>query len=148
MADRITFYVQLMVMQMKISKEEARAFLVAYQGLTDSSSSMGANGILEFIKKVGCIQYDPLNIIGRNTDLVLQSRVMDYKPEMLEQLLYKDRLLIDGWDKMMSIYSREDWPYFSYIRERNGVGTVSILHHRKAEEALNYTDVVMEYISW
>jgi len=132
---------------MKISKEEAGAFLVTYQGLTDSSSSLGVGGILEFIKKVGCIQYDPLNIIGRNTDLVLQSRILDYRPEMLEQLLYKDRLLIDGWDKMMSIYSREDWPYFSYVREKNGIGTVSVLHHRKSEEALLYTDVVMEFIA-
>jgi len=132
---------------MKISKEDARSFLVNYQHLTPARSLLGVAGVLEYIKKVGCIQYDPLNIIGRNTDLVLQSRVRDYTPEMLEQLLYKDRLLIDGWDKMMSIYSCEDWPYFSYVREQKGIETVSILQHRKSEEALQYTDMVMEYLA-
>ncbi len=31
-------------------------------------------------------------------------------------LLYKDRQLIDGWDKMMSIYPVCDWPYFQRKR--------------------------------
>jgi len=132
---------------MKISKEDARKFLVKYQNLTEPRQLQGTGGIYEYIMKVGCIQYDPLNIIGRNTDLVLQSRVADYKPEMLEQLLYKDRLLIDGWDKMMSIYSREDWPYFNFVREKKGIEAIGILGHRNSEDALSYTDVIIDSLS-
>jgi hypothetical protein len=131
----------------KVSKEDACSFLVRYQNLTGPQSLSGVEGILEYIKKVGCIQYDPLNIIGRNADLVLQSRIIDYRPEMLEQLLYKDRLLIDGWDKMMSIYSREDWPYFRRVREKRGIGAISTLQYRNSSDALLYTDDVMESLA-
>jgi len=36
---------------------------------------------------------------------------------MLQELLYDERQLIDGYDKMMSIYSVQDWPYFRRDRE-------------------------------
>ena len=38
---------------------------------------------------------------------------------MLADLLYKDRLLVDYSDKELSIWSREDWPYFAGYRERS-----------------------------
>ena len=132
---------------MKISKEDARSFLVKYHNLTKSHSLKGIGGALEYMKKVRCIQYDPLNIIGRNTDLVLQSRVMDYKPEMLTQLLYEDRILIDGWDKMMSVYPAEDWAYFHYVRKEKGIEAVSILKHRDSDEALKFTEVVLDSLA-
>lgn len=65
-------------------------------------------GIIDYFKQVKSIHYDPLNKVGRNPDLVLQSRIKDYKPDMLKELLYKDRKLIDGWDKNRSIYLTED----------------------------------------
>jgi len=36
---------------------------------------------------------------------------------MLDQLLYEDRKLVDGFDKMMAIYPVEDWPYFRRRRQ-------------------------------
>ena len=54
--------------------------------------------------------------MGRNAELVLQSRITDFTPAMLESLLYEDRKLVDGWDKMMAIYPVEDWPYFHRYR--------------------------------
>ncbi len=36
---------------------------------------------------------------------------------MLYELLYQDRKLLDGLDKVMSIYPVEDWPYFRRRRE-------------------------------
>lgn len=100
-----------------ITKEQARQFLVLYHGLTGDYQYKGKEGILDFIKTVGSIQYDPLNIVGRNPDLVLQSRVKSYKAQLLQELLYKDRLLVDEWDKEMSIYPIEDWPFFGRNRK-------------------------------
>jgi len=128
---------------MKITKEDACNFLTRYHFLAGGRTLAGADGILKYIKKVGCIQYDPLNMMGRNADLVLQSRVGDYTPETLERLLYKDRLLIDGWDKMMSIYSREDWPYFKRVRESRGEDAIWVLRNREQLDALQYTDTVL-----
>jgi len=57
-------------------------------------------------------------VVGRNPDLVLQSRVRDHRSQLLQELLYTDRLLLDGWDKLASIYLTSDWPYFARHRAR------------------------------
>jgi uncharacterized protein YcaQ len=101
----------------EITKSQARRFLLAHQGLWPPYALQGKPGALDFIRRVNCIQFDPLDIVGRNPELVLQARVEDYRPAILEVLLYQDRLLVDGWDKNMCIYPVEDWPYFSRRRE-------------------------------
>ena len=45
-----------------ISKEEARRFLVKYHGLDGGQGLSGKDGIMRFMNRVGCIQYDPLNV--------------------------------------------------------------------------------------
>ena len=129
-----------------MSKEELRKFLVVYQGLYTNNTFIGEEGIKDFIKRVGCVQYDPLNVVGRNADLVMQSRIEDYDPIMLEDLLYKKRELIDGWDKMMAIYSAEDWPYFRRVRLERKKEVEGVLRNRASINAINYVDTVKEYI--
>ena len=97
-----------------LTRKQAGRFVLAHQGLWPPYQFEGKDGVLDFISRVGCIQFDPLNIVGHNPELVLQSRVAGFRPAMLEALLYKDRKLLDGWDKMMAIYCIEDWPYFVY----------------------------------
>jgi uncharacterized protein YcaQ len=99
-----------------ISKVQARRFLLYHQFLSPPRRLKGRQGIRAFIEQVGCIQFDPINVVGRNPDLVLQSRIRKYRPEQLEALLYEDRHLLDGWDKMQSIFDMRDWPYFSRHR--------------------------------
>src|SRR5690349_18414440 len=91
-----------------ISKQQARQFILTYHGLMGRQNFTGKQGILNYISKVGCIQFDPLNIVGHNHELVLQARIKDFKPNMLQELLYEERKLIDGWDKNMSIYCLKD----------------------------------------
>lgn len=100
----------------EITNAQARRFMLSYHGLYGARLPKGRKGILQYIERVGCIQYDPLNIVGHNQELVLQSRIDGFKPDMLRDLLYKERLLLDGWDKVMSIYLTSDWPYFSRYR--------------------------------
>jgi hypothetical protein len=126
---------------MKISKEEARQFLVCHQHL--DGSLHGKEGIMQYFKKVGSVQFDPLNVVGRNADLVLQSRISGYEPEMLESLLYDERKLIDAWDKVMSIYPTEDWSYFHLVREQRGNEVIATLQYRKSAHALDYIDFVI-----
>ena len=102
----------------ELTNTQARRFLLAHQGLWPPKKLVGKKGILEYIHHVGSIQFDPLNVIGRNPDLVLQARIKNYREKDLQELLYKDRKLLDGWDKNMCIYAVEDWPYFSRRRER------------------------------
>jgi uncharacterized protein YcaQ len=100
----------------RMTKREACRFLLAHQGLWPPRRLEGKAGVLGFFRRVGCIQFDPLNIVGHNPELVLQSRVADLTPAMLQELLYADRKLLDGLDKVMSIYSVEDRPYFERFR--------------------------------
>lgn len=100
-----------------LTKQQARQFILAHQGLLGHRKFEGKEGILVYIKKVGCLQFDPLNVVGYNQELVLQSRIQGFRSSLLEELLYEDRKLVDGWDKNMSIYPTEDWPFFARIRE-------------------------------
>jgi uncharacterized protein YcaQ len=102
--------------EIELTKEQARRVLLAHQGLWPPHKLLGKEGVLCFVRHVGCIQYDPLNIVGTNPELVLQARVADFTPALLSELLYQERTLIDGWDKNVSIYGVEDWPYFARRR--------------------------------
>jgi len=97
-----------------ITRQQARRFMLAHQNLWPPRELQGKPGVLEHMR---CIQFDPLNIVGRNPELVLQARVGDFQPSMLDDLLYQDRVLFDGWDKMRSILPVEDWPCFQRRRE-------------------------------
>jgi len=102
----------------KLTQIHARRFLLAHHSLWPPRKLKGKQGVLSYIERVGAIQFDPINVVGRNPDLTLQSRIRDYNPELLHQLLYEDRLLLDGWDKVASVYRTTDWPYFKRYRER------------------------------
>lgn len=99
-----------------LTKTEARRFLLAHHRLSPPRSLTGKAGVLEFICHVGSIQFDPIDVVGRNPDLVLQSRVAGYRRSMLEEMLYTDYQLLDGWDKQAGIYPVNDWPYFARHR--------------------------------
>ncbi|MFC5650637.1 winged helix-turn-helix domain-containing protein [Paenibacillus solisilvae] len=99
-----------------VTNEQAKNFLLAHHGLLTANRFEGKAGILAYVERVGCLQFDPLNVVGYNQELVLQSRIPGFRSEMLNELLYTDRVLVDGWDKNMSIYRREDWPYFTRLR--------------------------------
>lgn len=99
-----------------VDSRTARRYLLAHHHLLAPRKLVGKAGILEYFRRVACIQYDTINVVGRNADLVLQSRVKNYRPDLLESLLYEDRALIDGWDKLASIYATSDWPYFARRR--------------------------------
>lgn len=106
--------------EITISKDQARRFLLSHHRLLPPRGLVGKQGVLDYVRHVNCIQYDPINVVGQNPHLVLQSRVKGYKPAMLDEALYTDRKLIDGFDKVMSIYPVEDWPYFGGYRELMG----------------------------
>ncbi len=86
-------------------------------GLLGEHQYGGKSGVMEFTRQVGCLQYDPIDICGKNAELVLQSRIRGFSKNMLEELLYEDRLLMDYPDKNLAIISIEDWPYFERYRQ-------------------------------
>ena len=105
-------------MQM-ITREQARWFILSKQGLLGKHRFVGKDGAYRYVCQAGCIQYDPVDVCGKNAELTLQSRVKGFTREMLSDLLYQDRLLVDYADKELSILPTKDWPWFSGYRERS-----------------------------
>lgn len=115
---------------MMLAKSQARRYLLHHQRLLPPRNASGKDAILELMHKVRCIQFDPLDVVGCNPHLVLQSRFAGYQPRLLDELLYQDRLLVDGFDKQLSIWPVEDFPCFT--RDRAG----SALWHQSQDPLL------------
>jgi uncharacterized protein YcaQ len=131
-------------MEYSVTKNELCSYLIQYHSLNCFDALVGESGINSLFQRIGSIQYDPLNIVGRNPYLVLQSRIKGFSIDILDKLLYKDRILIDAWDKEMSIYRTEDWPYFNRIRKCREKGIRNTLIRRNQEEVLEYTTQILE----
>ena len=106
-------------MTISITRDQAKRFILSKQGLLGKYRFVGKDGALRFVRQAGCIQFDPVDVCGKNAELTLFSRVRGFRKKMLEDLLYRDRLLVDYSDKELSIWPREDWPYFAPYRERS-----------------------------
>ena len=64
------------VVQVKVTAEAARRFLVARHFLAPARSLVGGlDGVLEVFRRFGSIQFDPIAVAGRNHDLVFHARV-------------------------------------------------------------------------
>jgi len=101
----------------QLTNRQARQFLLLKHGLLDEYKFSGKQGVLDFARQVGCIQYDPIDVCGKNAELVLQSRIKGFTKGMLADLLYEDRSLVDYPDKNLAIIPVEDWPYFERYRQ-------------------------------
>jgi uncharacterized protein YcaQ len=97
-------------MVLHISREEARRFLALYH-----FKPTDLPGVME---RLGTVQYDPLNPVGRNADLVFQARIPGYQVDDWQKAAYTDRILYDAWDKQACLVPVSDWPMRALIREK------------------------------
>ena len=92
-----------------LSCAEAQRFLANYH-----FTPTDVPGVFE---RLGTVQYDPLNPVGRNPDLVLQARVPGYQVDDWQKTAYTDRVVYDAWDKMACLVPMSDWPMRAVTRE-------------------------------
>jgi uncharacterized protein YcaQ len=100
-----------------LTKQQARQFILIKQGLLGEYRFEGKEGVLTYVRQAGCIQFDPIDVCGKNAELVLQSRIKGFTKQMLTELLYEDRKLVDFFDKNLAIVDVNDWPYLDRLRE-------------------------------
>ena len=124
----------------QITKVQARRFLLLKHGLLGEYKFHGKQGIVDYVNQSGCLQYDPIDVCGKNHELVLFSKVEDFSKDKIYDLLYKDRVLVDWFDKCMAICQTKDWPYFEHERERAKYAT------RSKEEVDEVSDEILDYI--
>jgi uncharacterized protein YcaQ len=97
-------------MTFQLSRGQARRLLARYH-LTPTD-------VAGVFARLGTVQYDPLNPVGRNPDLVLQARVPGYRVDDWQPYAYTKREIYDGWDKQACLIPASDWPNRELIRER------------------------------
>jgi uncharacterized protein YcaQ len=97
---------------MRAGAEQARRFLIARQLLAPARSvEGGAAGVLEVLRTLGSVQYDPIAVAGRSHDLVLHARVVGYEPRWTESL-YERREIFEAYNKGLSLVPTADFPWF------------------------------------
>jgi len=103
-----------------VTAEAARRFLVARQLLVPARSLEGGpEAVLEVLRKLGSIQFDPIAVAGRNHDLVLHARVAGYEPAWCD-LLYERREIFEATNKALSFVPTSEFPWFRHVMGRKG----------------------------
>jgi uncharacterized protein YcaQ len=97
-------------MTVELSYKQARHLLTRYH--------FAPTDLPGVFTRLGTVQYDPLNPVGRNPDLVLQARVPGYRVDNWQALAYEQRMIYDAWDKMACLVPVSDWSKRALIRER------------------------------
>lgn len=98
----------------QLTNQQARQLLLHRHGLLGKKRYQGKQGIFDYIKEIGSLQYDPIDVCGRTADITLHSRVAKYQQTDLQQLLYDERKLIDYFDKNLGIFPIEDFQKFHH----------------------------------
>lgn len=128
------------------TREEARHMLCRYHNLDGAEAISGQAGAEKIMRRIHSIQYDPLQVLARNADLVLQARVRDYKASYLYNLLYKEHKLVDGFDKEMCIYNAGDFARFRFVRNKYHSHVLATLEHRNQMGIFEILDDVRNFV--
>jgi uncharacterized protein YcaQ len=119
-----------------INKTIQRRFILGKQGLWPGRRWCGKDGALEALRSGSVIQIDPLQVIARNHDLTLQSRVLDYTPAILNALLYEERACLE-YGGIVRVFPIEELPYLRVVMARRADETrweEFLKEHRRAIE--------------
>ncbi|HET7567748.1 MAG TPA: crosslink repair DNA glycosylase YcaQ family protein [Gaiellaceae bacterium] len=105
---------------MKVTAEAARRFLVARHFLSPARSLAGGpEAVLEVLRRLGSIQFDPIAVAGRNHDLMLHARVAGYEPAWCDEL-YARRAIFETTNKALSFVPTEEIPWYRVNAGRKG----------------------------
>lgn len=107
------------VTSLSIAAPVARRFLVLRHLLAPPRAlPADPSSVLAVIDRVGSLQFDPLEVAGRNHDLVLHARVGGYRRAWTDALLYEDRALFEAYNKGLSILPVAELPLYRVTWDR------------------------------
>ncbi len=102
-----------------LSAAVARRFLVIRHFLAPARSlPVAEESVLAVVDRLGSLQFDPLEVAGRNHDLVLHARVSGYRRPWTDRLLYDRRLLFEAYNKGLSILPTRELPWHRLTWDR------------------------------
>ena len=95
-----------------LTSTELRRLSIAAQRLEAPRPNPTRADVLDTIRRITCLQVDPINVVARTQLLVLFSRLGAYDPVDLEALLWDDKALFEYWAHAASIVLADDLPIF------------------------------------
>src|ERR1700682_1061397 len=95
-----------------LSQLEARTVMLAAQGLHRLPDKKATKAdVLRAIRRMGALQIDTIHVIARSPYLVLWSRLGDYEPRWLDELLAKGSIF-EYWSHEACFLPMEDYPLY------------------------------------
>jgi uncharacterized protein YcaQ len=128
------------VSSIHITPAVARRYLVLHHRLAPPRSLPPEKAsVMALAGHLGSFQFDPLDIAGRNHDLVLNARIAGYRRELTDALLYQDRCLYETYNKGLSLVPTSDLPWFRINWDR-----ARLVYER--EEFVEHRELVAELL--
>ena len=104
----------------RVSAAAARRFMVLRHGLAPPRAlPPEPASVMTVVGRLGSLQFDPLEVAGRNHDLVLLARVAGYRREWTDALLYADRVLYETYNKGLSLVPTAELPFYRVAWDRS-----------------------------
>ncbi|HJP88763.1 MAG TPA: crosslink repair DNA glycosylase YcaQ family protein [Candidatus Limnocylindrales bacterium] len=103
----------------EVSSAAARRFLVLRHLLAPPRALPAEpESVLRAMVRLGSFQFDPLEVAGRNHDLLLLARIAGYRREWTDHWLYEDRRLYETYNKSLNIVPVAELPLYRWIWDR------------------------------
>jgi uncharacterized protein len=99
---------------MQLTQTEARAAMLAAQGLHRRPDKKAAKrDLLGAVRRMSALQIDTIHVVARSPYLVLWSRLGDYEPRWLEELLAEGQIF-EYWSHEACFLPIEDYPLYRH----------------------------------
>lgn len=122
-----------------ITPDAARRFLAIRHFLAPPRAlAADPASVMTVVDRIGSLQFDPLEVAGRNHDLVLLARIDGYRREWTDALLYRDRTLFEAYNKSLSLLPTAELPFYrlTWDRFRTGHGAGVFASHEQLVDEL------------
>jgi uncharacterized protein YcaQ len=109
-----------MATRFELDRATARRFHVARHLLAPPRSlAPEPDSVLRVIDRLGSLQFDPLDVAGRNHDLILAARIEGYRRDWTDDHLYATRALYETYNKGLSIVPTAEMPWYRIAWDRS-----------------------------
>jgi uncharacterized protein YcaQ len=105
---------------LRLDRDTARRFLARRHLLLPPRRLPSEPGsVMRVVDRLGSLQFDPLDVTGRNHDLVLAARIEGYQRAWTDRLLYQERRLFEAYNKGLSVLPTSELPWYRLSWERS-----------------------------
>jgi uncharacterized protein len=103
---------------LRLTRVQARRLAYRGQRLAGPRPGRTRAELLELVRRLGCLQLDPISVVARSHQLVVWSRVGRFDPVTLQRLQERDRALFEYWAHAASLVPSTDLALHRFRMQR------------------------------